>query len=314
MDFAGKRYWYFLLSLLLIGPGLVFLAIAPGLKPGIDFTGGSALQLKFADQVAVSDLRAGLASLGQPDANVDRLEGGSFFIRTKTLGPAARETLLDGLKARLSPSGVEVESTDQVSAVVARETVTNGIWAVVAGTVGIFLYIWWAFRSVPSPVRYGAAAIIALVHDVAAVVGIFAFLGVVAGVEVNTMFLIALLTVIGYSINDTIVVFDRLRENILFYPHRPLSENVNLSVSETLGRSLNTSITTIFSVLAMMLFGGPTIREFLLVLLFGVVVGTYSSIGIAASLLVTWEEGDVGRFVRWLRAPRLHRAKPSPAP
>ncbi len=142
MDFAGKRYWYFLLSLLLVAPGLVFLAVAPGLKPGIDFTGGSALQLKFATEVAVSDVRTELANLGQTDANVDRLEGGSFFIRTRTLDAAARETLLDGLKARLSPSGVEVESSDQVSAVVARETVTHGIWAVVAATLGMFLYIW----------------------------------------------------------------------------------------------------------------------------------------------------------------------------
>jgi len=158
--------------------------------------------------------------------------------------------------------------------------------------------VWWAFRNVPSPFRYGLAAIAALIHDAVIVIGIFAILGVVADIEVGTMFLIAILTVIGYSVNDTIVVFDRIRENVLTYPNRELAEVVNLSISETIGRSLNTSLTLLFTLMAMILFGGQTIREFLLVLLVGVIAGTYSSIGLASQLLVTWEYGDLRRILR----------------
>ena len=149
----------------------------------------------------------------------------------------------------------------------------------------------------PNPFRYGIAAIVALIHDAVIVVGIFAILGVVADVEVNTFFLIAVLTVIGYSVNDTIVVFDRLRENIILYPNRSFEQTVNISIAETLGRSLNTSLTLLFTLMALYLFGGPTIRSFLLVLVIGVIAGTYSSIGIAAQFLVAWELGDFGRIL-----------------
>ena len=298
MDFVGKRRWFLLLSLTVLLPGVVFLIIAPGLKAGIDFTGGSAITLQFADKVKQENLRAQLATLGHPDALVQSLGEDSFFIRTKELDQAAKDRIVEGTELALSPNGVDVLSFDLVSPVVARETVTAALWAVLAASVGIFLYIWWAFRSVPSPFRYGVAAIIALIHDTAIVIGIFAILGEVADMEVNTMFLIALLTVIGYSVNDTIVVFDRLRENVPLYPGRSLHDVVNLSISETIGRSLNTSLTLIFTLLALILFGGQTIKTFLLVLLIGVVAGTYSSIAVASQVLVAWEQGDFGRFFR----------------
>ena len=298
MDFVGKRRWFLLLSLTVLLPGVVFLIIAPGLKAGIDFTGGSAITLQFADKVKQENLRAQLSTLGHPDALVQSLGEDSFFIRTKELDQAAKDRIVEGTELALSPNGVDVLSFDLVSPVVARETVTAALWAVLAASVGIFLYIWWAFRSVPSPFRYGVAAIIALIHDTAIVIGIFAILGEVADMEVNTMFLIALLTVIGYSVNDTIVVFDRLRENVLLYPGRSLHDVVNLSISETIGRSLNTSLTLIFTLLALILFGGQTIKTFLLVLLIGVVAGTYSSIAVASQVLVAWEQGDFGRFFR----------------
>jgi preprotein translocase subunit SecF len=226
------------------------------------------------------------------------LEDRTFFIRTKELAEEAKDSLVETLQTKLSPDGVVVLSFDLVSPVVATETVINALWAVLAATVGIFLYVWWAFRNVPSPFRYGTAAILALLHDTMVVVGIFAILGVVADIEVNTMFLIALLTVIGYSVNDTIVVFDRLRENVLLYPNRPLDANANLSISETIGRSLNTSLTLLFTLIALLLFGGPTIRVFLWVLLIGVIVGTYSSIAIATNFLISWEHGLLGRRSR----------------
>ena len=138
---------------------------------------------------------------------------------------------------------------------VASETVLNAFYAVLAAALGIFIYVWWAFRNVPSPFRYGAAAIVALIHDAVIVIGVFAILGVLADIEVGTMFLIAILTVIGYSVNDTIVVFDRIRENVITYPNRELAEVVNLSISETIGRSLNTSLTLLITLMALFLFG-----------------------------------------------------------
>ena len=301
MDFVGKRVWFFLLSLLVIAPGLVFLVIAPGLRPGIDFTGGSTLTIQFDDPVEQEALRIRLADLGHPDATVQKIEADTFFIRTKELDEDAKDSLVESIETRLSPSGASELSFDLVSPVVAQETVVNAFWAVLAAAVGIFIFLWWAFRNVPSPFRYGIAAIVALVHDTVIVIGIFAILGEVADIEVNTMFLIALLTVIGYSVNDTIVVFDRLRENILIYPNRTLIENANTSISETIGRSLNTSLTLLFTLLALLLFGGPTIRVFLWVLLIGVVAGTYSSIGIATQVLIVWENRDIGRLYNRLR-------------
>ena len=205
---------------------------------------------------------------------------------------------MEAIKTSLSPEGIQILSFDLVSPVVAAETVRAAFWAVLAATIGIFFYLWWAFRNVPSPFRYGTAAIIALVHDAMIVIGIFAILGELFDIEVNSMFLIALLTVIGYSVNDTIVVFDRLRENILRYPNRNIVAIANISISESVGRSLNTSLTLLFTLLALLLFGGPTIRIFLWVLIIGVIAGTYSSIGIATQVLVAWESGAIGRLFR----------------
>lgn len=304
MDFVGKRTWFFLFSLAMILPGIAFLIIAPGLRPGIDFTGGSTVSVRFAQPVAQQDLRDGLTRLNMPEATVQRLGDDSYFIRTKELDEAGKDQLLFDLQRELNVSGVELLAFDLVSPVVARDIIVKGFYAVLAATIGIFIYIWWAFRNVPSPFRYGAAAIVALLHDVIIAIGMFAILGVVVDMEVNTMFLIALLTVIGYSVNDTIVVFDRLRENIIAYPGRTLASNVNLSISETFSRSVNTSATVLITVLALLLFGGPTIREFLLVLLIGVTVGTYSSIAIASQFIVVWEEHGMLWPLRRRKAPQ----------
>lgn len=378
MDFAGKRKWFFLVSLLVILPGMVFLAPPiEGLKAGLDFTGGSSLTLLFSERVDQEDVRSVMADLGHPDAIVQGLGDNTYFVRTKELGVDEKNDVVAGVNEALEPSftavgrtdadgriplvlpsdgvtiraesgektgrlvvdadevtpsgqlemslepgpnegqvevtvsdggpvadaavsigGVEVIAFDGVSASVAAETVRNAFYAVLLAAVGIFLYVWWAFRNVPSPFRYSAAAIVALLHDTAIVIGIFAILGEVLDVEVNLMFMIALLTVIGYSVNDTIVVFDRLRENVLNYPNRTLVDNVNVSISETISRSLNTSLTLLFTLLALLLLGGSTIREFLLVLLIGVVVGTYSSVGIASQMLVAWDQGDFRRLFR----------------
>ena len=299
MDFAGKRIWFFIFSFLVIIPGIVFLIIAPGLKPGIDFTGGSSMTLGFSESsnVKQSEIRDILIDKGYPETTVQNFGDSNFFVRTKALNDNEKIDLTQTLIAELDPESENIlRSFDLVSPVVASETVFNAIWAVLAATIGIFIYVWWAFRNVPSPFRYGLAAIVALLHDTLIVVGIFAILGELLDIEVNTMFLIAVLTVIGYSVNDTIVVFDKIRENVLIHVNRPFTEIVNLSISETIGRSLNTSFTLLITLAALLLFGGATIREFLYVLLIGVVAGTYSSIGIASQVLVSWEQKSLGQL------------------
>jgi len=286
-----------LISAILLIPGLVFLIIAPGLNAGIDFTGGSTMTVKFGDPVDQQSIRLSLDSLDVADATVQNFGDNTFFIRTKELTELEKEKTLGYLQDQLSPSGYEVLSFDKVSPLVAQETVIAAFWALFAASIGIFFYVWWAFRNVPKPFRYGTAAIIALLHDAGIIIGIFAILGVLADVEVNTMFLIALLTVIGYSVNDTIVVFDRVRENIISAPNRSLEANVNLSIADTMGRSINTSLTLLLTLFALMLFGGPTLKSFLLVLIIGVVVGTYSSIAVATQILVSWEQQDFTRII-----------------
>ncbi|MBM3945091.1 MAG: protein translocase subunit SecF, partial [SAR202 cluster bacterium] len=226
MDWVAKRKWFFAFSLAMILPGVIFLIIAPGLRPGIDFTGGSSLSIQFEEPVTQQQLRGGLTALGVTNATVQRLGDDSYFIRTSEITDEERDNLLFNLQRELNVAGVTVLGSDLVSPVIAGDIIRNGLYAVLAAAIGIFLYIWWAFRNVPSPFRYGAAAIVALLHDMIIVIGTFSILGVVASIEVNTMFLIALLTVIGFSVNDTIVVFDRLRENIAFFPGRRLASNV----------------------------------------------------------------------------------------
>jgi preprotein translocase SecF subunit len=192
----------------------------------------------------------------------------------------------------------EVQEFNTVSPLVSRIAVRNASIAVAVAAIFILLYIAWAFSSVPQPFRYGTAAIIAMLHDVTVVLGAFSLFGKLFHMEIDLMFVTGLLTVIGFSVHDTIVVFDRIRENVRSAPQSPFPDNVNAALVQTMARSLNTSLTVLITVLAMLLLGGVTIREFLLVILIGVISGTYSSIGIASQVLVSWEEGD---FARWFR-------------
>jgi preprotein translocase subunit SecF len=194
----------------------------------------------------------------------------------------------------------------EISGSIASEIEGNAAIAVAVAAIGILLYITWAFRKLMRPFRYGVCAIVALLHDVIVVLGVFSVLGLLFDIQIDAMFITGVLTIIGYSVNDTIVVFDRIRENSLKSPGTPLATTVNNSIMETLGRSLNTVITTLLVILALLLLGGATIHNFALVLLIGVISGTYSSIFIASQLLVVWESGAFGRLFRRLvpkRAP-----------
>lgn len=316
-DIISKRGWYFLFSALLILPGFISLIIPPGwiswdsgLKPGIEFTSGSVLDLTFEQPVDQAEVQDRLTALGFGDALVQEVGSRSVLIRTKVLAEAPasgglsdREKIQQDLARNVAP--IERAEFDSVSPIVAQETVRNAFIALLAASVGILLYVWYAFRNVPKAWRFGACAVIALAHDMLFVLGVFSILGKTIDMEVNSMFVVGILTVAGFSVHDTIVVFDRIRENVSRHQELPLTTQVNRSILETMGRSLNTSFTTLFVLLAMLLIGGPSIRGLLLVLAIGIIIGTYSSIFNATALLVAWEQGEIGRFFRRTRrAPK----------
>ena len=306
-DIVGKRKWFIVVSAILLIPGVVSLLIPPSLTLGLEFSSGSALEVRFEEGVEFteSDARIVLESMNHPEAIIQVTGDNGLLIRTDTLQeaigdrPSEQSEIRDALTEQIGPIAPEGFSFESVSPVVARETVVRTIWASVAATIGILIYVTWAFRNVPNPVRYGLAAIVALVHDVVIVIGIFSILGKVLGIEVDVIFMVGLLTIAGYSVNDTIVVFDRIRENVARSANheRPLSAIVNTSLLESMARSLNTSLTTMLVIVALLLIGGPTIRPFLLVLACGVVIGTYSSIFVASQFLVMWDQGELRRLL-----------------
>ena len=312
MRVASFRKWFFGISALLVLLSAASL-ISFQLKPGIDFTGGAAITATYETDVTPSRVVDALTRVGQSDAIVQGSGSNTFFIRLGILelderdaaGNVVRRGDESRVREALAEVGpVEIGSFDSVSGIIGAENVRNATIAVIVASLVILIYVTWAFRRVPSPFRYGVAAVIALVHDVFIVLGVFSVLGETINLEVNAMFITGVLTTIGYSVNDTIVVFDRLRENVARYAGVSTRELVNLSVREMIAHSLNTSITLIVVVVALLLFAGPSIRPLLYVLLAGVIVGTYSSIFIASLLLVSWDEGEIGRFWRRVRFKR----------
>ena len=305
-NIVGKRGWYFVVSALIIIPGLLSMIAPPGwasggsgLKPGIDFSSGSVLTIAFVDPVHPDDVRSLMSSVGHPQALIQSVDDRSVLIRTRVLEEASgnvlseRQRIEDALESQIG--AIDASGVDTVSPIIAQETVRNTFLALLVASVFILAYIWYAFRRVPRAYRYGVAAVITLVHDTVIVLGVFSILGRLLDMEVNSMFIVGILTVAGYSVNDTIVVFDRIRENTIRVPDRSLEDTVNLSIIESVGRSVNTSFTTLMVLLAMLLIGGESIRELLLVVAIGVVVGTYSSIFIAAQFIVIWERREFGR-------------------
>ena len=306
-DIVGKRKWFLVLSALLLIPGIISLLIPPSLTLGLEFSSGSALEVRFDERVQFteSEVRVVLESMRHPEAIIQVTGDNGLLIRTDPLReavgdlPSEQSQIRDALNERIGPITSEGFSFESVSPLVARETVVKTIWASIAAAIGILVYVTWAFRNVPNPVRYGLAAIVALVHDVVIVIGIFSILGKALGIEVDVIFMVGLLTIAGYSVNDTIVVFDRIRENVgrSVNHDRPLATVINTSLLESMARSLNTSLTTMLVIVALLLIGGSTIRPFLLVLACGVVVGTYSSIFVASQFLVMWDRGELRRLL-----------------
>ncbi len=301
MDVVGRNHWFLSLSAVLVIIGIIFISIPPRLNLGIDFTSGTSFDLKFTDDVKTEDVRAALSAAGHGDAIIQKAGDGEFFIRTRDLGQSGIEEIQAEINTSISLD-YRIPSVTSVGQSVADDTVRNAIIAVIVAALFVMLYVMYAFRTVPRSYRYAIAAIIALGHDVFIVLGLFSILGHVIDAEVNAIFIVGILTVIGYSVHDTIVIFDRIRENVSLAPSRPFSASVNISINESFARSLSTSITTALTILALLLFGGETLRDFLIVLLSGVIVGTYSSIFLAAQILVAWENRDYRKLKFWGRA------------
>ncbi len=309
LDFINKRRWFLLASFILIIIGLISVLIPGGLKMGMDFKGGMSVTLvpKEGETLTLAQVKQKLTDLGfsQAAGGVQQLgteETREFFIRTPSLTDAEQEKLKNGL----ADIG-QVKDFMVVSSLIASETARNAAIAVGVAIVAMLIYMVWAFRKMPSPIRYGTCAIIALLFNVLMVLGVFSFLGRTLGWEIDPMFITAILAVVGYSINDTIVVLDRVRENVTRLVSSDFGTTVNYAITGTIARSLNTSITTVLAVLAVYLFVGGPISHFLMALFIGIVAGTYSSIFIASQLLVVWERREWGSFLP--KIPQLQRSK-----
>ncbi len=383
-DIVGKRRWYFLFSALITVPGVIFIILG-GLRPSVDFTGGTVWQVRYESRPAAAEVDTALAELGYTDASVRELSDGFLEIRTEPIdllpqqtaiptpspgasgsaaasgSPAASGSAIASASSQPSPSATPNQSNEittpvpsatagtsgsagpsgsaapspsptpiQVAAgtdfdklqkeLVARfgpgeprslttvgpligsELIRSSVILIVVGELFILLYLWVRFGF-----RFGTAAIVALLHDVIVVVGIFAILGFFFNLEFDALFVTALLTVIGFSVHDTIVVFDRIRENRIRHAGEPFGAIVNHSILQTLGRSINTSVTVVVTLAALFLLGPATIKTFTLALLIGVVSGTYSSIFNASQLLVAWYEWDANRKSRPAKAKAAAR-------
>ena len=293
MNIIKRRYLFFLISLIVIIPGVLAL-IFWKLPLAIDFTGGSMLEIQFpATQTAPqpAEIIAVYNGLDIQDPQVQSSEKGIFVIRSKEIPEETKSLVVKEINTKFNTE-VTILRFDTVGPSIGKEVATRAAGAVGAAALAILIYITFAFRGVPHAFRFGTAAIIAMLHDILVVIGIEAILCHFLGWEVDSLFLTALLTVIGFSVHDTIVVFDRIRENSNIYRKLPFETVVNHSVVQTMDRSINTSLTVMLTLLALTLFGGVTIRHFVLILLIGVFSGTYSSIFNASPILVVWENQE----------------------
>ncbi len=304
IDIVGRRYVYFLISLILIIPGAIGLAIW-GLPLAVDFAGGSLVEIQFEAGQAPSleEMRAIYEDEGLPDAEPRTSGVDEFVIRTKLIDDATNNRVIAAMEARFGGE-ITLLQFDSVGPTVGAEVTRRAAGAVGLASLAIMIYIWYAFRGVPNAHRYGISAILAMLHDVAVVFGMQALISHFFGWEVDALFLTALLTVIGFSVHDSIVVFDRIRENSRKYRRDSYEVVVNRSIVQTLARSINTQLTVFLALLAMAVFGGSTIRHFVIILMIGVLSGTYSSIFNAAPILVVWENRE---WKQWFK----RRAKAS---
>lgn len=292
INIIGKKYWYFAMSLLVIIPGTIALFLW-GINFSIDFTGGSHVTFVSTKSVTPQTLATITEVFQKQHVKIISIQPSAehIIVRTKAIDDKIDQVLLSEVRKK-DPS-LKQDQFETIGPVIGKETTTNALKALLFATVLIVLYIAYSFRMVPKPMsswRFGIAAIVALLHDVLVVLGVFSILGHFFAIEVDSLFVTAILTVIGFSVHDTIVVFDRIRENLRRVVGVPFSQIVNDSILQTLVRSLNTSLTALLVLFTLLLFGGESIRWFIVALLVGIFSGTYSSIFNAAPLLVLWQE------------------------
>lgn len=272
IDFMGRKKLWFSISIVVIAIGLLSLAIQ-GLNLGIDFTGGTLFHLQFKQAITLGQVREVMSNQGLTNIVPKLSEGNVIIVRTETIPDEKREEILEDLKNKIGD--YEEIGGQRVEPFVGQELKRQALLGILVAGLGMIIYITIRFEF-----KFALAAIIALIHDVLIVLGLFSLLKL----EVNISFVAAVLTVVGYSINDTIVVFDRIRENSLGQRKIVYKDLINQSVNETLSRTINTSLTTLFMVVALLIFGGSTIRDFIFALFVGIISGTYSSIFIASPI------------------------------
>jgi preprotein translocase subunit SecF len=305
-DIIGKRFLFLLISAIVILIGIISL-LTVGLKLGIEFSSGTLLTVDFEQTVAQGELGQELADLGYTDVIIQHTGAGDFLIRTHELSDQERAQLLAALEAKFG--GLTQPEFSTISPMIATETMRTAAIAVVLAAIGILLYVTWAFRRMPKPFHYGTCAIIALMHDVLVALGVFSILGGILNWQIDLMFITGILAVIGYSVNNIVVIFDRIRENLKMGVSADFELVVNNSLVETLGRSINTSWTTLITILALFFFVGVSIQNFVVVLMIGIIAGTFDAICIAPTLLVVWDKGEWGRFINWLPWSRAAASK-----
>ncbi|MCL4516925.1 MAG: protein translocase subunit SecF [Firmicutes bacterium] len=292
LNVIGHKYLWLSISGVLLLIGLSFL-VTVGLKPGIDFTGGTILQRTFEEKVSVAQVRTALSKpplseLGLAgEASIQAGAGGTIIVRTKPLSPEREKQFDAGLEQLVGKIDRDKSSTDTVGPVIGRELLSKAIWSIILASVGILIYVAFRFEF-----KFAVAGVLALLHDVLMTMGLFAIFGKFMGLEVNSPFVAAMLTIVGYSINDTIVIFDRIRENLRFRKKESFAEIVDKSINQTLARSINTVATVLVTVIALHFWGGASLRDFTLALLIGITSGAYSSIFIASPLWVIFKGSE----------------------
>lgn len=300
-NIVQKRRWFFLLSASVIVPGLaimIFSTLSTGapFRLSIDFLGGSIYELKFEDAGATEDgLRQVFTAVGDDNVIIQQIGQPSEFrwsVRAGFHEVSVTNQILASL-SELAPVDRDSFRAETVSATIGQEVTRSALAAVAVGALVITGFIVIAFRQVPNAVRYGICAIAAMLHDILLVMGVMSLLGLLFGWEIDALFLTAVLTVVGFSVQDSIVVFDRIRENIPKHLGEPYETIVNRSIWETIHRSLATQLNAFFIMIAILLFGGETVKQFIAILFIGLLSGTYSSIFTAVPLLVAWEKGEL---------------------
>lgn len=279
MNIIGLRKWFYGLSLLIILPGVISL-IMFGLRPSIDFTGGTIIQMRPENAVSIDKIRSIFDSNNLKDTLIQQ-SGNSFIIRTKPLNIEEQRALVSSLQTQLGK--ISFDKIDMIGPTVSAELVRQAIILVLVASFLIILYLSFRYKPV-----FAICGVIALLHDVLVITGLFSIFGIIFHAEVDSLFVTAVLSTIGYSMHDSIIIFDRIRENMKFIKKHEFEEIANFSTLQTISRSINTSFTVVLVLLSLLIFGSPVIKWFIVALLIGIISGTYSSIFNATALVVDW--------------------------